>query len=52
MTRFLLGGVLVLLAAGAISLAAHPRKYHAAEPLDPAILSTQLEKSRGEMALP
>jgi hypothetical protein len=53
MARFiLLGGVLALLAVGAISLAAHPHRYHAAEPLDPAILTEHLQKLRGEQALP
>jgi hypothetical protein len=54
MARFiLLGGVLaLLLVVGAITLAAHPHRYHAAEPLNPAILHMQLQKSRGEMALP
>ena len=51
MARFiLLGGVLALLAVGAITLAANPHRYHA-EPLDPAVLSTHLQKFRGEQAL-
>jgi hypothetical protein len=51
MARFiLLGGVLALPAVGAITLAiAH---HHAAEPLDPAVLTTHLQKLRGEQALP
>jgi hypothetical protein len=54
MARFILwGGVLALLAVGAITLAKVPKSavaHH--EPLDPAILHTQLQKSRGVMALP
>ena len=40
----LLGSVLALMAAGAITLAAHPHRYHTAEPLDPAVLTTHLQK--------
>jgi len=46
----LLGGVLALLAVGAITLAAYPHRYHAGE--DPAVLTTHLQKLRGEQALP
>jgi len=57
MVRFiLLGGVLALLVAGAITLAKIPKaavaQHHAAEPIDPAILTTHLQRSSGEMALP
>ena len=49
----LLGGVLALLAVGAITLAEVPKPavaHH--EPIDPAILATHLQTSTGEMALP
>ena len=57
MTRFIfLGGVLALLAVGAITLVKIPKpaaaQHHAAEPLDPAVLTTHLQKLRGEQALP
>ena len=54
MARFiLLGGVLALLAVGAATLAKVPNPavaHH--EPIDPAILTTHLQTSVGEMALP
>jgi hypothetical protein len=52
---FLLGGVLVLLAVGAITLAKVSKPaaaQHHVEPIDPAILTTHLQTSAGEMALP
>jgi hypothetical protein len=62
MARFiLLGGLLALLAVGAITLAKLPNsaaaQHHAAlvapaKPLDPALLITLLQKAREEMALP
>jgi hypothetical protein len=63
MSRFiLLGGVLAMLAGGAIALAFKIPKQAAAqhqaalvaapEPVDPAILTTHLEKLRREGALP
>ena len=56
MAKFiLLGGVLALLAVGLITLAKIVPKQaaaqHHAEPIDPAILTTHLQRS-GEMALP
>ena len=57
----LLGGVLALLAVGAITLAKMPKpaaaQHHAvlvapAKPVDPAILTEQLRKLREEGALP
>ena len=53
----LLGGPLAVLAVGAIALTKGIPKlaaaqHHAAEPLDPAILTEQLQKSRDDMALP
>jgi hypothetical protein len=55
MAKFiLLGGVLALLAVGATNLA-NTLKQAAAqhhEPIDPAILTTHLQRSSGEMALP
>ena len=52
----LLGGSLAVLAVGAIALTKIPKpaaaQHHAAEPLDPAILTEQLQKSRDDMALP
>jgi hypothetical protein len=55
MAKFiLLGGVLALLAVGATNLAKIPKpavaQHH--EPIDPAILTTYLQRSSGEMALP
>jgi hypothetical protein len=54
MTRFIvLAGVLALLAVGATTLAKVPKPavaHH--EPIDPAILTTHLQSSAGEMALP
>jgi hypothetical protein len=55
MARFilLLGGVLaLLLAVGAITMAAYPHRYQAAELVDPAVLSTHLQKFRTEQVLP
>ena len=57
MAKFiLLGGVLALLAVGATNLAKIPKpaaaQHHAAEPIDPAILTEHLQKLRGEGALP
>jgi len=57
MARFmLLGGVLALLAVGAITLAKIPNpavaQHHAAETVDPAILTGQLQTLREEGALP
>ena len=49
----LLGGVLALLAVGATTLAKIPKSavaHH--EPIDPAILTTHLQTSAGDMALP
>jgi hypothetical protein len=55
MAKFiLLGGVLALLAVGATNLAKIPKQaaaQHHVEPIDPAILTTHLQRS-GEMALP
>jgi hypothetical protein len=55
MARFiLLGGVFVLLAVGSITLAKIPKQaaaQHQAETIDPAILTTHLQRS-GEIALP
>ena len=52
----LLGGSLAVLAVGAIALTKIPKpaaaQHHAAEPLDPAMLTEQLQKSRDDMALP
>ena len=49
----LLGGVLALLAVGAIKLAEIPKPAAAHhEPIDPAILTTHLQTSAGEMAVP
>ena len=54
MARFiLLGGVRALLAVGATTLAKVPKSavaHH--EPIDPAILTTHLQTSAGEMAVP
>jgi len=50
----LLGGVFALLAVGAITIAKVPKQaaaQHQAEPIDPAILTTHLQRS-GEMVLP
>src|SRR5215471_8173829 len=50
----LLGGVLALLTVGATNLAKIPKpavaQHH--EPIDPAILTTYLQRSSGEIALP
>ena len=55
MAKFILfGGVLALLAVGSITLAKIPKQaaaQHHAEPIDPTILNTHLQRS-GEMALP
>jgi hypothetical protein len=52
----LLGGVVtVLIAAGAMLTLKLPRPaaaHHVAEPLDPAILQSFLQRGRDEMALP
>jgi hypothetical protein len=51
----LLGGALAVLAVGAIALAKIPKPataQHQAEPIDPATLTTHLQRSSGEMALP
>ena len=54
MARFILwGGVLALLAVGAITLAKVPKSavaHH--EPINPAILTTHLQTSAGEMPGP
>ena len=55
MAKFiLLGGVLALLAIGATTLAKIPKsavaQHH--EPIDPATLTTYLQRSSGEAALP
>jgi len=54
MARFiLLGGVLALLAVGATTLAKVPKSavaHH--EPINPAILTTHLQTSAGEMPGP
>ena len=56
MARFiLLGSVLALLAVGSITLAKIPKQaaaQHHVEPIDPAILTTYLQRSSGEMAVP
>jgi len=56
MARFiLLGGVLALLAVGAITLAKIPNPaaaQHHTAPVDPAILTGQLQTLREEGALP
>jgi hypothetical protein len=56
MAKFiLLGGVLALLAVGATNLVKIPKQavaQHHVEPIDPAILTTHLQTSAGEMALP
>jgi hypothetical protein len=54
MARYiLLGGVLALLAVGATTLAKVPKPavaHH--EPIDPAILTTHLQTSAGDLAVP
>ena len=55
MAKFILfGGVLALLAVGSITLAKIPKQAAAQhhEPIDPATLTTYLQRSSGEMALP
>jgi len=54
-TVILLGGALTALAVGAVALAKIPKPaaaQHQAEPIDPAILTTHLHRSAGEMASP
>ena len=55
MARFiLLGGVLALLAVGAITVAKIPNQAAAQhhQPIDPAILTMHLQSAAGEMAFP
>jgi hypothetical protein len=52
--RFIVyGAAIALLAAGAITLASKlPKPAVALESIDPAIVTTHLQKLRGELALP